>query len=298
MGTGGYRLMGGALIFSTFITVWFYAIVFLPILLTKGIHFRKYIYIDFVSIGVHWLYNSIIALLVSGILSWQSNGIFQSIVFNWVLGIIFSTSYFWTVHPILFLVRKTKFKRIPFFEEQIESIFEEKIKVVCIENGFINAFALGIFPNSRVIILGRTLLEQLTRGEQEAVLYHEYAHHKNKDVTRFLFFSSLALIVNMVGVTIIKEVAPAYGYSNLALLNSIWAGIYWGLCYTIVFSKISHKAEFRADTFSALRGGAENMIGSLRMLNKITDGLLEKGSMSHPDLKQRIENIRTSVPRN
>ena len=168
--------------------------------------------------------------------------------------------------------------------------------MITLKKDFINAMAVGIIPFHRIIILGNVLMENCTFEEQEAILYHEYAHHKNKDLSTFFLFSlitSLAyyLLLYVLEVYILKD----FFLHHRGLGLATFAGLYYFTVNYFVYAKLSHDAEFRADCFSSKVNGKEDIINALKKLNEVTNGLLEHGSMTHLKLADRVANINNNV---
>ena len=80
-------------------------------------------------------------------------------------------------------------------------------------------------------------------------------------------------------------------YASVCLI----AGLFGGLLLWYVSGKVQYKLELQADSFAAFVVGKENIISSLKQLDKLSDGDVSKGGISYPTLKKRIENINKQV---
>jgi heat shock protein HtpX len=183
------------------------------------------------------------------------------------------------------------------------------------ESPEVNAFATGMSKNSSLVAVSSGLLQQMTRGEAEAVLGHEIAHIANGDMV------TLALIQGVVN-TFVMFLSRVIGYMVDKLVfktergtgpaffvTMIIAEMVLGILASIIVMWFSRQREFRADYGGAHLAGKQNMIAALERLNSLhTAPLPEKMAafgisggkssgfkklfMTHPPLEERIETLR------
>jgi len=177
-----------------------------------------------------------------------------------------------------------------------------------------NAFATGWNKNSSLVAVSTGLLQNMDRGEVEAVLGHEVSHVANGDmvtlaliqgvVNTFVVF--LARIVGMFVDSLLRrgeeQSGPGIGY----FVTSIIAELVLGVLASIIVMWFSRQREFRADVGGAKLAGRQQMIDALRALQRVHEpqglpseqfaafgiagglGRFGKLFMSHPPLEERI----------
>lgn len=189
--------------------------------------------------------------------------------------------------------------------------------------GIPNAFATGRDPQHAWVAVTRGLLDRLAPHELEAVLAHEVAHIKNRDVaiiTFASFFATLAgyltqhlFYVGMFGGFGGRR--DERGGANAALLVYLVSLLVYVLSFFLIRA-LSRYREFAADRGAAILTGAPSHLASalikisrqlqavpqrdLRevealnaffILPAVGDGLAELFS-THPSLERRLEYLR------
>lgn len=177
-----------------------------------------------------------------------------------------------------------------------------------------NAFATGASKNKALVAVSQGLLNNMTKGEAEAVIGHEMSHVANGDmvtlaliqgvVNTFVVFLS-RIIGHVVDRVILKnENGHGIGYFVSVMVAQVVLSI---LASTIVMY-FSRKREFIADTGGADLAGHQNMIGALKRLAQkepealpeqlAAFGIGEKAKQgfshlwsSHPAIEDRIEAL-------
>jgi heat shock protein HtpX len=126
-----------------------------------------------------------------------------------------------------------------------------------------NAFALGRSPRHATVCVTTALLRELDRGQLEAVLAHEIAHVRNRDValmTLASFFSSLAaLIAQWVAFGGFSSRDREGGHGLLAIL-AVSIAVY-AISYVLMLA-LSRYREFAADRGAALLTGRPSALAS------------------------------------
>jgi heat shock protein HtpX len=190
-----------------------------------------------------------------------------------------------------------------------------------------NAFATGANKNSSLIAVSVGLLNNMSKGEAEAVLAHEMSHINNGDMV------TLSLIQGVVNtfVIVLSQVISAmvdrrqggginsrgygygrgFGYRTTYMLSQLVLGF----LATLIVRWFSRWREYRADAGGAALAGHEKMISALERLQAlqqpaqlpaemqalgINGGILgaiglKKLTMTHPPLEERISALRESA---
>jgi len=179
-----------------------------------------------------------------------------------------------------------------------------------------NAFATGMNKNSALVAVSTGLLQQMDRGQVEAVLAHEVSHVANGDmitltliqgvVNTFVFFLSRVIghIVDRVVFKVERGHGPAYW------ITAIVAQIVLGILASAIVMWFSRYREFKADAGGAKLAGTGKMVSALERLKRGADqphlpdqleafgisGGFKKGFkklfMSHPPLDERIAALQ------
>ncbi|MCM8750535.1 zinc metalloprotease HtpX [Thermomicrobiaceae bacterium CFH 74404] len=197
-----------------------------------------------------------------------------------------------------------------------------KPKVAIVDTPVPNAFATGRSPRAAVVAVTTGLLDTLEPREVEAVLAHEIAHVRNRDVmvmTIASFFAVVAqLIVRMLswsGSWSTRRDRREGGGSALLLVFFVSLAVYF-VSHLLVLA-LSRYREFAADRGAALITGAPSQLMSALLkisgvMQRIPDRDLRevselnaffiipaiKGSSlmelfsTHPSLERRLERLR------
>jgi heat shock protein HtpX len=175
--------------------------------------------------------------------------------------------------------------------ERQSSILNIKIPEIGIfQSAGPNAFATGSSKNNSLIAISSGLVSNMSRNEIEAVIGHEMSHVANGDMV------TLALIQGIVNI----------GY----FFTVIFAQVVLGILASTIVMWYSRQREYRADYGGAMLTSKDDMIASLRALEKCTAaklpdqmlafGISNKGQKSfaqkyfssHPPLAKRIERLQ------
>ncbi len=182
-----------------------------------------------------------------------------------------------------------------------------------------NAFATGMSRNKALVAVSTGLLDNMSRGEVEAVLGHEVAHVANGDMitlaliqgvlNTFVMFLS-RVIGHFVDRVILKnERGHGIGY----YVTMIVAELILGVLAAIIVMWFSRKREFRADEGGAQLSDRSRMIAALEALQRasgateplpdqlaafgIAGGIgsgIKRLFMSHPPLEERIAALKAN----
>ena len=199
-------------------------------------------------------------------------------------------------------------------EKQAEIVGIKMPEVAIFPSPQMNAFATGASKNNALVAVSQGLLDNMNKGEVEAVVGHEMSHVANGDMvtltliqgvvnTFVIFFSRV--IGHLVDRVILKN---QRGYGIGYFVTTIFAQIVLSILASVVVMYFSRKREFIADTGGADLAGHENMINALkRLAQKEPEALPEQLAAfgigekpkagwsqlwsSHPPLEDRIKAL-------
>ena len=199
-------------------------------------------------------------------------------------------------------------------EKQSKIVGIKMPEVAIFPSGQMNAFATGASKNNALVAVSQGLLDNMDKGEVEAVVGHEMSHVANGDMvtlaliqgvvnTFVIFFSRV--IGHLVDRVILKN---QRGYGIGYFLTTLFAQVILSILASIVVMYFSRKREFVADTGGADLAGHQNMINALKRLAQrepeplpeqlAAFGIDEKPKKglahlwtSHPPLEDRIKAL-------
>ena len=199
-------------------------------------------------------------------------------------------------------------------EKQSEIVGIKAPEVAIFPSSQMNAFATGASKNNALVAVSQGLLDNMTRGEIEAVVGHEMSHVANGDMvtltliqgvvnTFVIFFSRV--IGHIVDRVILKN---QRGYGIGYFVTTIFAQVILSILASIIVMYFSRKREYIADTGGADLAGHQNMINALKRLGQrepeplpeqlAAFGIGEKPKSkhsqlwsSHPPLEDRIKAL-------
>ena len=199
-------------------------------------------------------------------------------------------------------------------EKQSKIVGIKMPEVAIFPSNQMNAFATGASKNSALVAVSQGLLENMNKGEVEAVVGHEMSHVANGDMvtltliqgvvnTFVIFFSRV--IGHIVDRVILKN---QRGYGIGYFLTTLFAQVILSILASVVVMYFSRKREFVADTGGADLAGHQNMISALKRLalrepeplpeQLAAFGIDEKPKKglahlwtSHPPLEDRIKAL-------
>jgi heat shock protein HtpX len=182
-----------------------------------------------------------------------------------------------------------------------------------------NAFATGMSKNKALVAVSQGLLDNMNKGEIEAVVGHEMSHVANGDMvtltliqgvvnTFVIFFSRV--IGHFVDRVILKN---QRGHGIGYFITTLFAQIVLSILASTIVMYVSRKREFVADTGGADLAGHQNMIGALKRLGQVEPEALpeqmaafgiddKKGFASwfssHPPIEDRIAALESRAMHN
>jgi heat shock protein HtpX len=179
----------------------------------------------------------------------------------------------------------------------------------------VNAFATGMSRNNSLVAVSSGLLQQMSKGEAEAVIGHEIAHVANGDMVTLALIQGVVntfvmFLSRVIGHLVDKIVFKTErGQGPAFFVTMIIAEVVLGILASTIVMWFSRKREFRADMGGASLAGKQNMIGALERLASLHPaplpekmaafGIAGGGAsglkrlfMTHPPLQERIAALR------
>ncbi|WP_316736738.1 M48 family metallopeptidase [Pedobacter aquatilis] len=202
--------------------------------------------------------------------------------------VFFIMSYSFILSPILSIRFNSNFVREPKYTEFLATRFDADMVVRVVDCDLKNAYATGILPFYKIILLGRPLVEQMTEVELKGVIAHEYAHNKFNHVLKIYLVSLFGILLNF---GLFYAFLKVNFHLPEAFKFAILGGVGGFINFTLLPGIFRKRFEFQADSFAAETIGAEDYERALKRLDRMTDGALTRGSSTHPNLEQRIKNI-------
>lgn len=162
-----------------------------------------------------------------------------------------------------------------------------KCAVLISPKKFSNALAFGLLPMSKVIIISKDLYDNLTECQLKAIILHEAAHIKHRDLFILNAFSILFAFIQ----ALLLSFLLANNYANQ---HTVLYFTYIGICGVALYfipAPLYRYMELKADCFASNIVGSEMYVEMLVELDKITLQGLSKSDFYHPSLDKRIRNV-------
>jgi len=179
-----------------------------------------------------------------------------------------------------------------------------------------NAFATGRSPNHAVVAVTEPLMRILNKEELEAVLAHEIAHIKNRDILTMTVASFTAMIAHFIMQNFLFMSFANRGEGSPPILLVLAVSVFVWAFSTILMLALSRYREFAADRGSAyLTKNPKALISALNKISSSMDNVppqkrkeaegvnafyiipaISGNSImdllrTHPPLEKRIENL-------
>lgn len=201
-------------------------------------------------------------------------------------------SYYFLIVPLRALFQKKKYLK----NEEIESFLRNEgysYRIRIIKGKIENAFATGIFPFTKTILIGEPLSEKMTDNELKGVVFHEIGHLKLGHLYKMFFLNMVSsiILVFLYGFSIKIIESQHYRDTIMEPVMVALVGLIYGvIAFILIPYFFQRRLEYQADAFAVRKVGAEQYVQTLEKLNEITENKMMKGSVTHPSLKNRIKN--------
>jgi len=179
----------------------------------------------------------------------------------------------------------------PELHRMVEKLCKEadlpKPKIAVMMSPMPNAFATGRNPSHAVVACTDSIMRLLTRDELEAVLAHELAHVKNRDILTMTMASFIAMIASMIMQNAIF--GALLGGNSREGNGAGWIAIWVVSIIVYIISKILIMALSRYREFAADRGSAQitrNPRALISALSKISGRI----DVLPPQVKEPVAN--------
>lgn len=197
-------------------------------------------------------------------------------------------TYSFVLSPVLSIKLNKKLIYNEEYSKYLLGEFNTKISVSIVDTDLKNAYATGILPCYKIILLGRALIEGLSEQEIKGIILHEYAHNKYNHIFKIYLVSIAGIFLNFILIYFLSKIP-------INIPEVLKYALFGGFCGFINFQLLpgifKKKFEYQADSFAARHIGLKTYEETLIHLDEVTGGLLKKGNASHPDLDNRIKNI-------
>ncbi|MGB1042771.1 MAG: M48 family metalloprotease [Tenacibaculum sp.] len=216
-----------------------------------------------------------------------SNNFDSSFIFYLLLSLTIY-AYWFIINPLLDIFLSKKHTRAIEIEKYLKSE-NQNFKVYFTDKISKNAFATGIVPFYKIIILAKDLKEKLDKSELKAIIYHEIGHHKRKHILIMYALNVVILTSYFIGQSFMVK----YNFTNKFYegFSVFMSGITVGLAVYYIPNKIMYFLEYDADNYSAKKNNKNDIIAALVNLDKLSEGKLTKGNINHPNLEKRISSL-------
>ncbi len=199
-----------------------------------------------------------------------------------------SSSYWFIINPLKYLLRPKKYFRDIELETEIKSE-GYNYKILLTDAIQDNAYATGIIPFYKIIIIGKNLKEKLNKSQLKAITFHEIGHHEKKHILKLFFVN---IILQTIFFLMLFEINKLhFKASFIEPLLVAMTGGFGGFLFYFIPNKIMYKLEYQADKYSAIHNDKKAIIDALVKFDEISEGKLSKGNFNHPSLEKRVENI-------
>lgn len=173
-----------------------------------------------------------------------------------------------------------------------------------------NAYFTGLGQNKRIVFFD-TLIESLDANEVEAVLAHELGHFKRKHIQKRLVSTAAMSLAGLALLGWLIEQPMFYHGLGVETISKHMALILFmlvmpliGIFIVPIFSWVSRKHEFEADSYAAEQTNAKDLIRALVKLYKenastlTPDPLYSAFHDSHPPAPVRIAHLSSKTVAN
>ncbi|WP_299107999.1 M48 family metallopeptidase [uncultured Tenacibaculum sp.] len=201
-------------------------------------------------------------------------------------------SYNFIISPLKYIFSGGLHKK----NKELEKVIKSKgfdYNIVIINANVVNAYATGILPFSKTILIGKNLKDNMTDESLLSIIYHEIGHLKLNHLLKHYFINILLSVASLFIFFIRNYYLDQVEHTIFEPLSIFILGLFIGLSFWYIPGKIQYKLELEADSFAAKIVGPEKFKKALIELDVLSSGGVSKGGITHPILSKRIENIYT-----
>lgn len=207
-------------------------------------------------------------------------------------------TYSFIIQPMLnFLIYKESLKCTPETAALEKWIYEEygvHIKVRLIDKQVINAYATGVIPFSKLILLGKPLIEKMSKEDIQGLVLHELGHTVRHHL---LVLYCINVLSCAIGAYVYYKLMPLY---KTMPFTGVFIFFHGALSYLVFVAAmpgvVQRYIEYAADRFAAQRIGSKSYATTLENLNALTHGDLNKWAFNYPSLKKRLTKVYEVEP--
>jgi len=269
--------------------------------------FKTFVLDEIKSLLISVVLNSLLILLIA--FFFEKFGMWGTI---YIAAILIAVSFVIAaiVIPIMKIFNKFEELKNGELREKLLALCEKydvKVKKIVIKDASkrttkSNAFCTGL--KKKTISLDDNLVNNYSADEIVAVFAHEFAHAKYKHILKSMPLSILSILVVVICLGLVlsfEGLFTAFGFTgiNYYFAELLFTIISWPLSIImgLISNYVSRKNEYEADAFAAREGYGEDLIKSLKKLNKESLSDINPHPLnvminySHPTLSQRIAAI-------
>ncbi|TDS16018.1 M48 family metalloprotease [Sphingobacterium paludis] len=181
--------------------------------------------------------------------------------------------------------------RTALFEQYILAKTNLQVAVVISPVKFINAYAFGALPFSRLIVMSEQLIEQLAETDVKAILLHEVGHLKGKHLLQLYLYNLFTAFTYYTLLIYFFRISTDFTIAEKFSCIIAGASVFGLLAYFIPVP-IMKKFEYDADSYAAKKIGVGCYSRMLQNLDQLTQGALTQSDFYHPNLQQRLSKLK------
>lgn len=219
-----------------------------------------------------------------------SKELYATIIFTVFFASI-PTTYAFVIHPIYYLLNQKEYQVSSNYQNWITDKTSEKVTVRLINKDVTNAFATGVVPFLKVILVGKSTENSFSEEEMKCLLLHEVGHTKLNHLQKLYFANFLYVTFYVITTFFIFPYLRTFEYEHL--LIGIYCGLMLGGGSIFFVGMLQKSLEKDADCYAAKIMGKDKYQQMLIKLNTITNGGLEKWAINYPSLKERLANVES-----
>lgn len=237
---------------------------------------------------LEWCFLSISFFFIITSIGLVDNFIF-TILMYFIAGCVVFAPHF-IINPFFDIKNASKTDILKF---ELSNYISSPVRIFVYDNHKVNAYATGVIRNHQSILIHRDLLY----GSQDllrSIVFHELGHLKNNHLLRLYMLSAFSYMMSMLLVFFSnKTFFPFFdSLGEVNTINIIVVGATIGLTQFYLPRIFQKKMEHEADLFAANIVGVDSYEKALFDLDKLSNGRVSKGAVTHPNLEDRIKYLR------